>query len=149
MTPGVEIRPADLAAVRELRHRVLRPHQRPEELVYGADETPDALHLGAFEGERLVAIASITREPPPGTADPSAWRVRGMATLPEARNRGIGSLLLERCLEHARDRGGALVWCNGRVAARAFYERHGFVVARGPFDVPVIGPHLELHRALR
>jgi GNAT superfamily N-acetyltransferase len=144
----VEIRPAGLADVRELRHRVLRPHQRPEELVYEADDAPDSLHLGAFEDGALVAIASITREPPPGSTDPASWRVRGMATLPEARGRGIGSELLRRCVEHARRHGGATVWCNGRIGARAFYERHGFTVTRGPFDIPGIGAHVELRRDL-
>jgi GNAT superfamily N-acetyltransferase len=144
----VEIRPADLVEVRELRHRVLRPHQRPEELVYEADDAPDALHLGAFEDGELVAIASITREPPPGSTDPASWRVRGMATLPEARERGIGSELLRRCVAHARRHGASCVWCNGRLAARAFYERHGFVLTRGPFDITGIGPHVELRRDL-
>jgi GNAT superfamily N-acetyltransferase len=144
----VEIRPADLADVRELRHLVLRPHQRPEELVYEEDGAPDALHLGAYEDGDLVAIASITREPPPGSADPASWRVRGMATLPEARGRGIGAELLGRCVEHARRHGASLVWCNGRVGARGFYERHGFAVTRGPFDIAGIGPHVELRRVL-
>jgi GNAT superfamily N-acetyltransferase len=144
----VEIRPADLAEVRELRQRILRPHQRPDQLVYEGDATPDALHLGAFEGGELVAIASITREPPPGSTEPASWRVRGMATAPEARGRGIGSELLRRCLEHARGHGGSFVWCNGRVGARAFYERHGFAVIRGPFDIAGIGPHVELRRDL-
>jgi len=144
----VELRPADLTSVRELRHLVLRPHQRPEDLVYPGDETPDALHLGAFEGGRLVAIASITREPPPSSDDPSAWRVRGMATLPGSRRRGIGGALLEACVEHARSHGATTVWCNGRVPATSFYERHGFEIVRGPFDVPDLGPHHELRRAL-
>jgi GNAT superfamily N-acetyltransferase len=146
---NVEIRPADLAQVRRVRHLVLRPHQRPEDLVYGGDDGPGALHLGAFEADRLVAIASITREPPPGSEDAAAWRVRGMATLPELRGRGIGGELLETCVAHARSHGGSFVWCNGRIGARAFYGRHGFAVARGPFEIPGIGPHVELRRSLR
>jgi GNAT superfamily N-acetyltransferase len=143
-----ELRPADLAAVRELRHLVLRPHQRPEDLVYAGDDAPDALHLGAFERGRLVAIASIARQPPPGSDDRQAWRVRGMATLPDRRGRGLGGALLEACVDHARSLGGSLVWCNGRVLATAFYERHGFAVVRGPFEVPDLGPHHELRRDL-
>lgn len=145
----VELRPAGLDEIRRIRHLVLRPHQRPEDLVYAGDDAADALHLGAFEDGRLVGIASVSREPPPGADDPGAWRVRGMATLPEARGRGIGGRLLEACIEHARLRGASLVWCNGRIRATPFYERHGFHVVRGPFDVPGIGPHDELHRSLR
>jgi GNAT superfamily N-acetyltransferase len=144
----LEVRPADLADVRRIRHLVLRPHQPPEELAYDGDAAPDSLHLGAFEDGRLVGIASVARLPPPGSRDPSAWRVRGMATLPEARGRGIGGELLEACVDHARSRGGSLVWCNGRVRATAFYERHGFAIVRGPFEIAGIGPHHELRRAL-
>ncbi len=145
----VEIRPADLVEVRELRHLLLRPHQRPEELVYEGDDAPEALHLGAFEGELLVGIASITREPPPGAGDPAAWRVRGMATVPERRGWGIGGELLEACIDHARSHGASIVWCNGRLPARSFYELHGFAVERGPFEVAGIGPHVELRRLIR
>jgi GNAT superfamily N-acetyltransferase len=145
----VEIRPAALDAVRELRHRLLRPHQSPDELVYPGDDAPDALHLGAFEGDRLVGIASICREAPPGGGEPDAWRIRGMATEPELRGLGIGGRLLEECVAHARSRGGGLVWCNGRVAAVRFYERHGFQKVRGPFDVPPVGLHHEMRRRLR
>jgi ribosomal protein S18 acetylase RimI-like enzyme len=71
-----------------------------------------------------------------------------MATVPELRGLGIGGRLLETCLAHARSRGGSFAWCNGRVAARAFYERHGFDVVRGPFEVAGIGPHHELRLPL-
>ena len=144
----IEYRAANLDDVRWLRHVVLRPHQRPEELaVDGADE-PDALHLGAFEDGALVGIASIARDAPPGSDDPDAWRVRGMAVLSEHRGRGIGGELLERCIEHAAARGATLVWCNGRVPAQRFYEDHGFAVVRGPWEMADIGPHVELRRAL-
>lgn len=145
----VELRPADLAAVRELRHLVLRPHQRPEDLVYEHDDDADALHLGAFEDGRLVAVASITREPPPGSTEPDAWRIRGMATLPEHRSRRFGGRLLEACVEHARSHGASVVWGNARSRALAFYERHGFASTRGPFDLPEIGPHHEVRLDLR
>jgi GNAT superfamily N-acetyltransferase len=143
-----EIRPAQIDVVCEVRHLVLRPHQRPEELVFEHDLDEDALHLGAFEDGEAVAVSTITREPPPGEDDPDAWRVRGMATLPEHRGRGIGGALLERCVEHARERGGVLVWLNGRTPATAFYERHGFVAAGEVFDVPPIGPHRRFRRSL-
>jgi GNAT superfamily N-acetyltransferase len=141
----VEYRPADLDDVRRIRHLVLRPHQRPDELAIDGASDPEALHLGAFEDGELVGVSSISREPPPGSSDANAWRVRGMAVLPGRRDRGIGTELLRRCVAHAVERGATLVWCNGRVPARRFYERHGFVVVRGPWDEPHIGPHVEMH----
>jgi GNAT superfamily N-acetyltransferase len=142
------IRPAPIEDVCRLRHEVLRPLQRPEELVFEHDLDDDALHLGAFEDGTLVAIASITREPPPGQDDPRAWRVRGMATLPAYRVRGIGGELLERCVSHAREHDGRFVWLNGRTPATRFYERHEFVGRGEEFTLPDIGPHREFRRPL-
>lgn len=145
----IDIRPAALAEIRRLRHLVLRPHQRPDELVYDHDDAADALHLGAYDDGELVAIASVTREPPPGDDDGSAWRIRGMATLLEHRSQGLGGALLERCVDHARERGGAFVWLNGRTPAATFYERHGFVARGAEFESPGLGPHREFRRPLR
>ena len=45
---------------------------------------------------------------------------------PTAQDRGIGTLLLQRALEHTH--GPARLWCfQANTAARRFYERHGFV----------------------
>jgi GNAT superfamily N-acetyltransferase len=145
----LEIRPAPMDVVCRLRHLILRPHQPPEDLVFEHDLDADALHLGAFEDDEPVAVASITREPPPREDDAAAWRVRGMATIATHRDRGIGGELLERCVAHARARGGAFVWLNGRTPAARFYERHGFVARGDVIDVPAIGPHLEFRRSLR
>src|SRR5215210_7918210 len=105
----LEIRPAPVDEVRVLRHLVLRPHQRPEEIVYEHDDD-DALHFGAYVDGSLVAVASIAREDPPmdlagrvgSDRAIDAWRIRGMATLPEHRGAGLSGELLERCITHAR-----------------------------------------------
>ena len=74
--------------------------------------------------------------------------VRGMATRPDARRRGLGGMVLEALLDHVAAHGGGLVWCNARVAAQRLYQRAGFVV-RGPqFDLPDIGPHHHMWRTV-
>src|SRR5690606_13479424 len=57
------IRPISAAETRPLRSLVLRPGAPPETLVYPGDDHPEALHLGAFEGDRLVGIATVYPEP--------------------------------------------------------------------------------------
>jgi GNAT superfamily N-acetyltransferase len=126
---------------RALRHELLRPHQRIEELA--ESEPPDALALGAFEGDALVGVGLIGPE-----GDPGWWRVRGMATVPAARGRGAGSAVLEALLEHARANGAIGVWASVRTPARSLYERAGFVKASDEFEPPHIGPHVIMNREL-
>lgn len=141
-----DVRAITPAQVRQLRHAVLRPFDPPEKLVYAGDDDPDTLHAGAFEGDALVGIASVCREPMPDGSDDGHWRLRGMATLPEARGRGYGRALLEHCFAHIRSQGGTLLWCNARVAALGFYEHLGFVAQGEQFEIVPIGPHYVMTR---
>jgi GNAT superfamily N-acetyltransferase len=142
------VRPVSAAQVRELRHALLRPFEPPEKIVYFGDELPDTLHAGAFEGDAFVGIASVCREPMPGSPDADAWRLRGMATVPAARGRGFGRALLEACFAHIRARGGTLLWCNARVVALGFYAHLGFVAQGEAFQIVPIGPHYVMTRRL-
>ncbi len=139
----------DVAVVRELRAAILRPGQTPEELCYPGDDAPETLHAAVFDGERAIAGASVMREPFPARPKSNDWRVRGMATRPSARGRGAGRGLLAACLEHALAHHGEVVWCNARVPARAFYEHAGLAPLGEVFEIPGIGPHLLMWRALR
>ncbi len=143
------IRRIELRAVRQLRHDLLRPHQEPSEIVFEGDEAHDTLHVGAFDEDTLVGVASVIREAPPWAPhDERAWRLRGMATGPEVRGRGYGGALLERCLEHALEHGGDLAWCTARVPAAGFYRRFGFETVGDVYEAPAIGPHVHMRRAL-
>lgn len=73
--------------------------------------------------------------------DDGTWRVRGMATAPEARGRGLGAQVLHELIGHARGHGATRIWCYARPAARTLYERAGFVAVGEPFDEPGLGPH--------
>ncbi len=69
-----------------------------------------------------------------------------MATRRDARRRGFGGLVLSALLDHVALHGGGLVWCNARVPAQGLYARAGFAT-RGPvFDIPGIGPHIQMCR---
>jgi GNAT superfamily N-acetyltransferase len=139
-------------AVRPLRLAVLRPHQRPEEMVWPGDDADGALHVGArLDGgdDGLAGVATIAPEPHPRAPAPGDWRLRGMATVPEQRGRGIGAALLAACIDHARAHGGRRVWCNARTPARSFYERAGFVAEGDVFELPEIGPHVVMTLTLQ
>jgi ribosomal protein S18 acetylase RimI-like enzyme len=138
--------------VRPLRQRVLRPHQTVAQQVYAGDDAPWAGHFAAFAqaGEPPMGIASVTPEPHPLSPAPGDWRIRGMATDPDAgRGVGAGAALLRACLDHAGAEGGARAWCNARSPAVGFYAREGFAVEGEEFELPAIGPHFLMSLVLR
>ena len=136
------VRPVSAAETAQLRRAVLRGG-RPVALP--GDDEP-AFHLGAYDGSTLAGTGNIRVEPAPWAPEAPGWRVRGMATAPAYRSRGIGTLVLEGLVVHCRDNGGGIVWFNARTPAQAFYERAGFAVRGEPWEDPEIGPHVRMWR---
>jgi GNAT superfamily N-acetyltransferase len=140
--PSVVIREVPIAQTRPLRQAVLRPADTFEELA--GHESPGAFAVGAFDGDDLLAVGFVAPEGGPG-----AWRVRGMATVPEARGRGIGAGVLDALVTHAAEQGATRIWCNARTPALPLYERAGFEVASDEFELPEIGPHFVMELVRR
>jgi GNAT superfamily N-acetyltransferase len=105
---------------RPLRQAILRPHQTLAETA--ESEPPDAFAVGAFDGEELIAVGLIGPD-----GEPGAWRIRGMATVPQARRRGVGTAVLGALIEHARSHGARRIWADARIPARSLYERAGLL----------------------
>jgi ribosomal protein S18 acetylase RimI-like enzyme len=138
----LSVRAIPVPQTRRLRHAVLRPNEGLD--VLASRESPDAFAIGAFDGDDLVSVGLIAPD-----GEPGSWRVRGMATAPEARGRGAGSAVLEALLAHASQHGARRVWCNVRTRARSLYERAGFSAISEEFELPDIGPHFVLERRWR
>jgi predicted GNAT family N-acyltransferase len=131
-----------------LRHRILRPHQPPEQARYPEDEQQDSYHVGAFVAGTLVGVASLYHEPPPGEQQPGAWRLRGMAVQEEGRGRGWGMALVRNCIEHVSRQKGTLLWCNARTGVSGFYAKAGFEQQGETFMLAGIGPHVVMCHVL-
>ena|SRR5712691_3402507 len=131
-----------------LRHQVLRPHQRPQDLVLPAESAAGAAHVaaltpaGAVVGTAVVLPESFPLLP----ARPAGWRLRGMAIAPELRDRGIGGRVLGFAIEHVAGQGGRLLWCHARIPARRFYQRAGFQPIGQPWQEEHTGPHIAMWR---
>jgi GNAT superfamily N-acetyltransferase len=128
------VRAIPVAQTRALRQAVLRPHETLAEVADG--EATDAFGVGAFDADELVAVGLVSPD-----GEPGAWRVRGMATAPQARGRGAGTAVLARLLDHATEHGATRIWCNARTPARSLYERAGLRAVSDEFELPAIGPH--------
>ena len=142
----IPVRTITAAETRPLRHAVLRPGQSFEQTVYSRDDHPETVHLGAFDRDRLVAIASLYREARPHRPSRAGWRLRGMATDPEVRGRGFGTAVLDASVAQVAAAGGGELWCNARVPALGFYLRRHFEVDGDEFDIDPIGPHVVVTR---
>lgn len=140
------VRSVNASRTRRLRHAVLRPDELWEATAYPGDTAASTLHVGAFAGSALAGVASVYQEAPPGSDDEGAWRLRGMATEPDARSQGHGAALLAACVGHVARMGGRRLWCNARASATAFYARGGFTRRSEPFDIPRIGAHVVMDR---
>lgn len=146
-TPGLALRRAVVDELIDLRHAVLRQGLPRDEAVFGGDELPSARHYGAFLDGALLCCATLHLNPWEGGP---AWQLRGMATAPAYRRRGVGRLLVrflesDLLLDPAAPR---LLWCNARTPALEFYRSLGWRVVSDVFDIPTAGPHVKMVKRL-
>jgi predicted GNAT family N-acyltransferase len=130
-----------LGDIFELRRSVLRPGRPRNTAAFIEDGHPGVFHVAAYDTDgTLCACATFFPEQLPGEAAP-AHRLRGMASADAVRGQGYGAAVLQAGMAEARARGAELVWCNGRVAARGFYEHQGFTAVGEEFQLEPAGAH--------
>ncbi len=127
----------------DIRHKMLRPGRPKESTHFPGDEDDQTFHLGAFDGNKLVSVASFFFENHPDlTHDEYQYRLRGMATLPEYQGQGHSSALLKMAFPIIKLNQCSLLWCNARESALGYYQKVGFEKKGEPFNIPQIGEHI-------
>lgn len=138
----MEVRPITSAQTRPLRHLVLWPHiLNEEDCIIDIDLREDAIHLGTFHEEKLIAVGSFFEMKSPKLSIDRQYRLRAMATHPEFRGSGAGKKLVQHGIRMLKEKGGQVLWCDARLNAVGFYESLGFSHLSEIYDVPKIGPH--------
>lgn len=134
----------DVAAILDLRHRVLRPGCPFESARFEGDDVDTTRHYAALLDGEAVACLTLMSAAWEGR---DAWQLRGMATSSRHRRLGIGTGLLRHALA---DIDGIAcmrpMWCNARIAVIDFYRHLGWTVVSEPFDIAGIGPHVTMLR---
>lgn len=133
--PRVLIVPGELT--RDLRRRVLRPHQNPAEPLPG-DDVADAVHFAILDGDGGAPLCAcfvlVESYPwPRATSQPAGsppqdrtqWHLRSVATDPAHQRTGLGTVLLRAVLHFVSRNDRGILWCNARTPAVPFYERLG------------------------
>ena len=132
-----------------IRNEVLREGKlNPDECRFPSDLNEGAFHLGNFEENLLVSIASFH----PQNIEPyteRGFQLRGMATIPGYQGKGMGNQLLNFAIVYLRGQKANYLWCNARKKALNFYGSIGFEIISDEFDVPGIGPHHVMYLKIR
>lgn len=117
------LRPDDLDSMHALERAAYRvPWSRA--MIASELSRPGGVRLGAFDGDKLIGQLVASRMA-------RVLHIMNVSVRPEARRRGVGSLLLQRLFDQVGeddDAGYTLEVRVSNVAAIALYHAHGFRV---------------------
>lgn len=136
---GVDVARARPAELIDLRHRVLRDGRPRATAHFEGDDEPTARHWTATHDGEVIGVVTVLARPFPD-GDGPVWQLRGMATSPAWRGRGVGAALLSAVEAEV----GEPIWCNARTSASGFYARHGWHAVGETFEIPAVGPHVRM-----
>lgn len=130
-----------------VRQQVLRPGRPRKEIFFEGDLEPDTFHLGYFEQENILGVATFVSRKNKFFDAPFQYQLRGMAVLPQHRGKHLGEQLLlqgEKLLkENYPDN---LLWFNAREVAVNFYKKYGYKTIGDPFMIPNVCMHIVMYK---
>ena len=131
-----------------VRHPVLRPGRPIESCHFDGDDLPTTSHFGLYFENQLAAVISAFKAQNKLFSEENQYQIRGMAVLSEFQKKGFGEALLEYCENEIRLKSGDLIWFNARETAIGFYEKSGYEILGDQFEIPDVGPHYILYKAI-
>jgi predicted GNAT family N-acyltransferase len=140
-----EINASDTTAI---RHQILRTGQPIETCFYPGDNDSNTFHLGVFEKDRLVSIASFYKENQSDIPLTVQYRFRGIATLPPFRNRGFAAAMINSAIKKLKTKNVEVIWCNARTSALGLYKKLGFKIVSDEFEIEGIGAHVVMRKRI-
>ncbi len=124
-----------------VRHVVLRPGKSFETCVFKGDELESTVHFALFSGGKIAGVTSLFASASDLFPEEDQFQLRGMAVLDEFQKRGFGQDLVKYGEEYAQNKSVPLIWFNARIVAVPFYEKLGYEIISGSFDIGDIGKH--------
>ena len=127
--------------IQQLRNEVLWPHKSFENCILETDRLSTTFHFGVKVDGLTVATVTLQQEKSQRLLQEEQYRLRAMAVREGYRGQGFGDAIVEAGLEHLRELGVEVVWCDARVAALNFYRRLHFNELEEEYEIPIIGMH--------
>ncbi|PRP68036.1 GNAT family N-acetyltransferase [Nonlabens agnitus] len=136
-----------------VRHAVLRVGRPLEECAMDGDDLSTTFHLGAFDGDLHVGVATFLKSeavdlPINFPAETTYYQLRGMGVVADHQGKGIGADIVTQGIHRLKELNIDILWFNARIKAVPFYERLGFTSYGEPFEVKNIGTHYKMYAAL-
>lgn len=142
--PTMEVKLISANDTVKIRHKMLREDRDESTCLFDGDNEDSTIHLGAFIDKKLVSVASFYLENSDIYPEPVQFRLRGMATLPDYQGKGLSSALIKTSLPMIKRNQCRRIWCNARTTAKGFYKKTGFTEDSEIFNIPDVGPHIQM-----
>lgn len=152
--------------IQQLRHEVLWPHKAFENCILETDRLSTTFHFGVRKDGLTVAtvtfqkestdkidlLEDVVQDSSKGVSQDALqekqYRLRAMAVREGYRGQGYGDAIVEVGLNHLKELGVGVVWCDARVAALNFYRRLQFSELDEEYEIPIIGMHRFMWKVL-
>ena len=131
-----------------LRNLVLRPGKPLHTTFYDKDFDKDTFHLAISIESQAMCIATFYPEKMDSVYSRKAYRLRGMATHPNYRRKGLGKNLMQSAFTHLIQKQADLLWCKARLVAIPFYRSLGFQIIGEQYEIEEIGSHYTMYKLL-
>lgn len=134
----------------QIRSEVLRPGKPVSECHFEGDFDENTFHLGIFQDQRLMGVASFMKNKFHEFQDPIQFQLRGMAVLPEGRGKNYGKKLLlegENILKNEYK--SVLLWFNAREVAEKFYQKYNYKTYGDYFMIPNVCLHIVMFKTIQ
>ena len=144
----MQVRLVSTSELYALRNLVLRPGQPLNTTFYDKDHDIDTFHMAISIKSKVRCIATFYPEKMEGVYSRKAYRLRGMATHPNYRSKGLGKDLMQSAFTHLLQQHADLLWCKARLEAIPFYCSLGFKIIGDQYDIEEIGSHYTMYKLL-
>lgn len=112
------------------------------------DDEESGFHVGAFDGEALVSVASVVVQSHPLLDEKFTHRLRAMATAESHVGKGAGRAVIRHAESVLRQAKATGIWCDARHVALGFYARMEWDIIGASYEVPQRGGHRLARRLL-
>ena len=125
----------------KLRDKILR---EPINLMFSEEELfleNDQTHVGVFENEKAIGCFSLV------PVSKKEIKMRQVCVDSDQQQKGIGSKMMNYCVDWAKKNGYQEISCHARESAVKYYEKYGYT-KEGKLFREVSLPHLKMKKSL-